>query len=498
LRKTNLRVGMSSQTVVLITLIFYKLVLLGIGFWASKRVVSESDFFIAGKGSSQEGGVQGSGLGPWVAGLSYAASTSSAWVLLGYTGFVFSVGFKALWLIPGIFGGYGITWLVLGPRLNAETAERGHITMVDFLIADVGQKWRGRIAALAAVLIIFCFVFYVAAQFQAAGNAFSATFGLGLVESVILGAVIIVAYCLMGGFWAASITDTLQALVMVGACLLVPFVTIATAGGLGPIMETLHANEAPSYFQMSGGVVGLAAIGGALGLLGTGLGAAGQPQLLNRIMAVKDQKARLLGAAITIGWGTLIYIGVTLLALAARALLPEIPPEQVFFAAAEAYLPPILAGIVLAAILSAVMSTVDSLLLAAASAISHDLGAARFMPSTLKEGRELLAGRLAMIAVAVMSVILTLSMPDSIFERVLFSWVALGAAFGPTALARCFGWRVSGLYVFLAIFSGFAIAVIGSGMDGTAANLSEKWLSWIVGFGVLCIGKMKEAKGASR
>jgi len=477
---------MSSQTVVLITLVFYKFVLLGIGFWASRRIVSESDFFIAGKG---EAGGAGDGLGPWVAGLSYAASTSSAWVLLGYTGFVFTVGFKALWLIPGIFGGYALTWLVMGPRLNTETAERGHITVVDFLIADVSQKWRGRIAALAAVLIIFCFVFYVAAQFQAAGNAFSSTFGLGLVESVILGAVIIVAYCLMGGFWAASITDTLQALVMVGACILVPIVTIAAAGGIGPIMETLHANEAPAYFKMSGGAIGLAAIGGALGLLGTGLGAAGQPQLLNRIMAVKDRKARLLGAAITIGWGTLIYIGVTFLALAARALLPETPSEQIFFATAEAYLPPILAGIVLAAILSAVMSTVDSLLLAAASAVSHDLGAAKLMP-----GKELLAGRLAMIAVAVLSVILTLSMPDSIFDRVLFSWVALGAAFGPTVLSRCFGWRVSGLYVFLAIFSGFAIAVFASGMPGATADLAEKWLSWIVGFGILFVGKMRLSK----
>lgn len=478
---------MSSQTVVLITLVFYKIVLLGIGFWASKRVVSESDFFIAGKGA-------GGGLGPWVAGLSYAASTSSAWVLLGYTGFVFSVGFKALWLIPGIFGGYVITWLVMGPRLNAETAERGHITIVDFLITDVSKEWRGRIAALAAVLIIFCFVFYVAAQFQAAGNAFSSTFGLGLAESVILGAVIIVAYCLMGGFWAASITDTLQALVMVGACILVPIVTIAAAGGIGPIMETLHANEAPTYFQMSGGAIGIAAIGGALGLLGTGLGAAGQPQLLNRIMAVKDRNARLLGAAITIGWGTLIYIGVTLLALAARALLPDTPSEQIFFATAEAYLPPILAGIVLAAILSAVMSTVDSLLLAAASAVSHDLGAARLLPARFQKGRELLAGRLAMIVVAVLSVILTLTMPDKIFDRVLFSWVALGAAFGPTALARCFGWRVKGLNVFLAILSGFAIAVIASGTAGPIAGICEKWLSWIVGFAVLFVGKTTASK----
>lgn len=478
---------MSSQSVVLITLVIYKFVLLGIGFWASRRVHSESDFFIAGKGA-------GGGLGPWVAGLSYAASTSSAWVLLGYTGFVFTVGFKALWLIPGIFGGYILTWLVMGPRLNAETAKRGHITLVDFLIADVGKVWRGRIASLAAVLIVFCFVFYVAAQFQAAGNAFASTFGLGVIESVMIGAVIIVAYCLMGGFWAASITDSLQALVMVAACVLVPTVTIMAAGGTGAVLDILRANEAPSYFQMSGGAVGIAAIGGALGLLGTGLGAAGQPQLLNRIMAAKDRKARLLGAAITIGWGTLVFIGVTWLALAARALMPDTPSEQIFFAAAEAYLPPILAGIVLAALLSAVMSTVDSLLLAAASAISHDLGTARFMPKQIKKGRELLAGRLAMVGVAAVSVALTLVVPDKIFDRVLFSWVALGAALGPTALARCFGWRVSGAYVFFAMICGFGIAVIASGLQGQAADTAEKWLSWVVGFIILFLGKKSQAQ----
>jgi len=492
---------MSSQSVVLITLVIYKIVLLGIGFWASRRVHSESDFFIAGKGGAGSGqtagqnGGQTAGLGPWVAGLSYAASTSSAWVLLGYTGFVFTVGLKALWLIPGIFGGYVLTWLVMGPRLNAETAERGHITLVDFLVADIGKVWRGRIAALAALLIIFCFVFYVAAQFQAAGNAFSSSFGLGVTKSVIIGAVVIVAYCLMGGFWAASITDSLQALVMVGACILVPVVTIMAAGGMGAVLDILHVQEAPAYFQLSGGALGgafgIAAIGGALGLLGTGLGAAGQPQLLTRILAANDRKARLLGAAITIGGGTVVFVGVTWLALAARALLPGTEPEQIFFATAEAYLPPILAGIVLAALLSAVMSTVDSLLLAAASAISHDLGMARLIPKSIKKGRKLLAGRLAMVGVAIVSVALTLVVPDTIFDRVLFSWVALGAALGPTALVRCFGWRVSGPYVFFAILCGFGIAVIGSGLGGISADIGEKWVSWGVGLALLWFGKKR-------
>jgi len=119
---------MQGNSIIIATLVAYKILLLGIGFWASRRVDSEGDFFLAGQS-----------LGPWTAGLSYAASTSSAWVLLGFTGMVFTQGLVALWLVPGIFGGYMMTWLVMGPRLNADTRERGHITVIDFLVADAAS-----------------------------------------------------------------------------------------------------------------------------------------------------------------------------------------------------------------------------------------------------------------------------------------------------------------------------------------------------------------------
>ena len=157
---------MQTTTIVLWTLIFYKALLLGVGFWASRRVKTESDFFLAGQG-----------LGAWTAGLSYAASTSSAWVLLGFTGIVYSKGLVGLWLIPGIFGGYILTWLVIGPRLNAETAERGYLTIVDFITSDVAAQWRRRIGIICAAMILFCFVFYISSQFQAAGNALTEVFG---------------------------------------------------------------------------------------------------------------------------------------------------------------------------------------------------------------------------------------------------------------------------------------------------------------------------------
>ncbi len=468
---------MSETTIVLITLIAYKLVLLGVGFWASKRVSDESDFFLASGG-------EGGGLGAWTAGLSYAASTSSAWVLLGFTGMVFTQGAVGLWLVPGIFGGYLLTWLVMGPKLNAETAAKGHITIVDFITEGMSGSLKRATGLLCAVLILFCFVFYISSQFQAAGNALDEVFGLGMAEAVILGAVVIVAYCLLGGFWAASMTDALQAGVMMLACILVPVATVMAAGGVGPVIETLHAREHHDYFSFTKGAAGMAGVGVAMGLFGTGLGALGQPQLLNRIMAVRTARARKQAAAITIGWGVIIYSGLICLAFAGRALQVDTGGESLFFAAAQAYLPSVLAGVVIAAVLSAVMSTVDSLLLAAASAVSHDSGVTYSNPK-----QALLFGRLAMVGVAVIAVFLTLFLPQEIFSRVLFSWVALGAAFGPVVLVSCLGIRVRDVFKFAAILVGFAVAVTAYGIDGTLADVVEKWGSWAVGLVILFAGR---------
>lgn len=464
---------MQTTIIVLLTLIFYKALLLGIGFWASSRVKTENDFFLAGQG-----------LGAWTAGLSYAASTSSAWVLLGFTGIVYSKGLIGLWLIPGIFSGYILTWFIMGPRLNAETAERGYLTVIDFITSDVAKDWQRRIGLVCAAMILFCFVFYISSQFQAAGNALTEVFGLGATKSILIGAAVILIYCLMGGFLAASITDALQALVMMLACILVPLFAVQAAGGMGEVMAILKAQEPASFFSLTGEAVGIAGIGAAMGLLGTGLGALGQPQLLNRIMAVKSPSERRKGAAITIGWGVVIYSGLVCLALAGRATGIETGQEGLFFAAAKAYLPAVLAGIVTAAVLSAVMSTVDSLLLAAASAVSHDVGVTYRDPKTA-----LLAGRMAMVGVAIIAVLMTLYLPKDIFSRVLFSWVALGAAFGPTILTKCLGWRVKGGFVFAAILAGFFTAVIFANIDGALADVIEKWVSWGIGLVILLLGR---------
>ena len=254
---------------------------------------------------------------------------------------------------------------------------------------------------------------------------------------------------------------------------------------MGEVMAVLKTQEPASFFSLTGEAVGIAGIGVAMGLLGTGLGALGQPQLLNRIMAVKSPAERRKAAAITIGWGIIIYSGLVCLAFAGRAVGVETGQEGLFFAAAKAYLPAVLAGIVTAAVLSAVMSTVDSLLLAAASAVSHDIGVSYKDPQMA-----LLFGRLAMVGVALIAVLMTLYLPKDIFSRVLFSWVALGAAFGPTILTKCLGWRVKGAFILAAILASFFTAVIFANIAGPLADVIEKWASWILGLAILFAGRV--------
>jgi sodium/proline symporter len=446
-------------------LIAYKLVLIGIGLWASKRIHNETDFLLGGRN-----------LGAWVAGLSYAASTSSAWVLLGFTGFVFSQGVVALWMLPGIWGGYVAVWVWLGPRLRSEASDNEWLTPTDFMCARIEGKWRGRIAALAATLILFCFIFYIAAQFDAAAAAFVSHFSMNKTSSLLLGAGIILVYCLLGGFWAASVTDTLQAALMLAAAILVPAVALWHAGGPAEIFATLSDANSAAYTDWQGGMPGYLFIGFVLGVWGIGLAALGQPQLLARLMAVRGERERRQGFIISISWAVLIFTGMAVLAFAARSLLiqPD-ESEQIFYIMAGRYLPPVLAGIVIAAILSAVMSTVDSLLLAASASVSHDLQLAR------RTGLDSMwLSRVVMTTIVAAAVLLALLLPDTIFNRVLFAWSALGAAFGPLLVMRVLNYEPAASARFWSIASGFTITVVFYTLGTIESDTSSTALDYLV------------------
>ena len=211
-------------------LVAYQALLIGIGLWARNRSASHDDFLIGGRR-----------MGALVASLSYAAGASSAWSILGVTGIAYTQGISAVWLLPGTITGHIVAWFFIAPRLRRLAAERRYVTLTDFLVEGLEARQRRAAIAVSSVAILFCFSFYVAAQFQGAGTTLAASFDISATAAIVIGAAIILVYTCLGGFWAVSITDSLQAVVMFVAALILPIAVLVELGGFAPILAALDS-----------------------------------------------------------------------------------------------------------------------------------------------------------------------------------------------------------------------------------------------------------------
>ena len=454
---------MEGTTAVFLTLVVYNALLIGVGLWASRLNANVEDFYLAGRG-----------LGAWVAAISASASSSSAWTLLGVSGAAYAWGWPALWLFPATVGGFLLNWYWVAPRLQALAGEEGAVTLSSVLAPAALGAARNRILRIAGLIIVFSFVFYVASQFEAAGKAFESVFGLAKEPSILIGAGIVLAYTLLGGFWAVSVTDTLQGFLMFAAALALPVVALVAVGGPGELAGGLAA-QAGSGSPLAGlGAVSMVLF--VLGILGIGIGYPGQPHVVNRFMALRDEQSLRHGRLIAVGWAVLVYAGMLLLGLCARVLFAELgDSEQVLFHAAAELLPAVVAGIMLAAVLSAIMSTADSQLLVAASAISHDWSLAGG-----GRGATLGRSRLTVVAVLVAATILALAWRADVFSRVLFAWAALGSAFGPILIVRLVGRALSAGGTLAAMLSGFSLTVVLSWLPDAPGDVAERVLPFVL------------------
>jgi sodium/proline symporter len=466
---------MSRAETILYTLVAYKLLLVAIGLWATRRTRDTDDFFLGGRR-----------LGGWVAAISASASSSSAWTLVAVSGMAYLWGWPALWLFPATLSGFLVNWLWVAPRLMRMSRASGALTLTEFLAGpDAERGWPRRIVVFASGVVLFSFTFYIAAQFQAAGNAFASAFDLDMRSAVTIGAAVVLAYTLLGGFWAVSVTDTLQGLVMALTALVLPIAAVLAAGGPGAVLDALAA-QGPG----EGGppTAGIAAVGFVFGTLGIGLGYPGQPHVVNRFMALRDARALRDAQVIALSWAVIIYAGMLTVGLAARALYGGLlADEQVLFEVTSRLFAPVVAGVMIAAVLSAIMSTADSQLLVAASSVSHDLPRA---------GRGSLAtSRLVVALISVLAVIVAVLLPQSIFSRVLFAWTALGAAFGPPLLVKLAGFDIPPVQVFAAMVTGFFGTVFFYWMP----NMPGDWLERLVPFAAsfaICVAAARPARQA--
>lgn len=467
---------MDRTTVVAITLVAYQVALVAIGFWASGRTRDEEDFFLGGRR-----------LGPLVTAISYSSSASSAWTLLGVSGAAYVFGLPVVWIAGGSITGMLVAWFWIGPRLLSQTHRERQLTVTEFLAGDSAGAARGRIVLIASIIVTVSFTFYVAAQFQGAGNAFSSSFGMSMSSSILLGAGVILLYTLLGGFWAVCVTDTLQGLLMALTALVMPVGAVLAAGGWGAFVEALQATGTPAQLSLSGETVGLVLAGMVLGGLSIGFGTYGQPHLLVRFMALRDQRALRIARIVTIAWYAVVFTGMCLVGLAGHVLgLGAANPENVFFSLSDGLFSPVLGGILLAAVLSAIMSTADSQLLVAASSVAHDLGL-----GTRSGLSRLWVSRLSVAAVVLLAILVALYLPERIFSRVLFAWSALGAAFGPIVFFRLAGVRLRDGAVLAAMLTGFGLSVVLYLLPDTPGDVAERLLPFLVALAVLYLGREK-------
>lgn len=458
---------MADTTVLLTTLVLYNLLLIGIGFWAQSRTRDEEDFFLGGRK-----------LGALVAAVSYSSSASSAWTLLGVSGMAFVIGLPVIWIAGGSITGMLIAWFWIAPRISAYTRKHGHITLTDLLAHGSDGTPRRRITITASLIILLSFTFYVAAQFQATGNLFSSSFDFSMTGSILIGASIILVYTLLGGFWAVSVTDTVQGLLMAATALLLPLAALAEAGGWGGFIDSLKAVSSPAQLSWTGTNAALYGAGVIVGSLAISLGTYGQPHLLVRFMALRDERALHFGRMITIAWYLLVFSGMCLLGLLGHVLVQQIDnPENIFFVLANDLFSPVVAGILLAGVLSAIMSTADSQLLVSASAVARDFR----VPGLNQPVRSsLLVSRLAIVLVVVLSVLVALYMPEKIFNRVLFAWSALGAAFGPVVILRLAGVVLKPSGVLASMLTGFGLSIVFYLLPNAPGDVAERMIPFVL------------------
>jgi sodium/proline symporter len=413
----------------LIAIIVYMALMLFIGWYAYRRTANLTDYMLGGRS-----------LGPAVTALSAGAADMSGWLLMGLPGVIYTSGLVEGWMAIGLTIGAYLNWLIVAPRLRTYTqVSSNSITIPSYLDSRLKDNSKILRIASGAIILIF-FTFYVSSGMVAGGVFFESSFDLDYHTGLIIVTLVVVAYTLFGGFLAVSYTDFIQGLIMFFALLLVPIAGIFLTGGFSKTAETIREVDPNMLSFVSG-----ASAAGVISALAWGLGYFGQPHIIVRFMAIKSVKETKQARRIGIGWMLLSLIGAGATALIGIAYFRQNPgasltdSEAVFIDLGQIIFHPFIAGIMLAAILAAVMSTISSQLIVTSSALVEDLYKA-VIKSDASDKRYVFLGRMSVLAVSIISLLLAWAKNDTILKLVSFAWAGFGASFGPIILLTLY-WR---------------------------------------------------------
>lgn len=442
---------------ILIAMVIYMAVVIGIGVIYAKRANKNSEEYFLG----------GRSLGPWVTAMSAEASDMSGWLLMGLPGVAYWCGLAdAAWTAIGLAVGTYINWLIVSKRLRRYSVRANNsITLPDFF-SNRFRESKKTIMFIASAFILIFFTVYASSCFVTCGKLFSSLFGAPYVTMMLVGAIFVLIYTLLGGFLAESVSDFMQAIVMIIALAVIVIIGTVKAGGLGAVID--NAREIPGFLEFFGLATptlnadgqqlveaGKPVFGGVTpygilticSMMAWGLGYFGMPQVLLRFMAIRKEEElkrsrRIATVWVVISLTVAVFIGIVGRQLFPVAHLTKSSAESIFITLATNSLPAILAGFVMAGILAATISSSDSYLLIAASAFSKNIFQGIFKKNATDK-QVMTISRITLLILALIGIVIALDEKSVIFQIVSFAWAGFGATFGPLMLFSLFWKRIN-------------------------------------------------------
>ena len=438
----------------------YLLAMLGLGAAAYRYTSNLKDYILGGR---QLGGA--------VAALSAGASDMSGWLMLGLPGAIYASGLNQIWIAVGLVAGALLNWRFVARRLRRYTELAGDaLTMPDYFENRFEDRSRLLRIASAVVILVF-FTIYTSAGLVSGAILFEQVFALDYHVALVIGAASILSYTALGGFLGVCWTDTVQGIMMFLALLIVPAIAISTMGG----WEATLASAAPVAPRGVFDAFHDTTVIGAVSLMAWGLGYFGQPHILARFMALRDARDMPEAQMIGMTWMVLALYGAVATGLAGIGYFAAAPlenPETVFLALSQALFTPWVAGVLLAAVLAAIMSTVSSQLLVSSSVIAEDFWKRLLRPQA--EAKELLrVGRLSVVAISVVAFLLALDRESSVLSLVAYAWAGFGAAFGPVVLLSLFWVRMTRNGALAGMLVGAVTVIVWKQLSGGLFDVYE-------------------------
>ena len=482
-------------TGVWISLILYFLLMLAIGVYAWRKSTSSSEEYMLG----------GRNLPPAVAALSAGASDMSGWLLLGLPGALYAAGLVESWIGIGLFVGALVNWIVVAPRLREQTERYDNSLTIPGFLANRFPTQALTLRVISAVVIVVFFAVYTASGLVGGGKLFQSAFGGNYQAGVWLTLGVVLAYTVIGGFLAVSLTDFVQGCIMMLALIIMPLVVLMGPGGGGfdQARETL-AGVDPEFLALTRGLT----VVGFLSAVTWGLGYFGQPHIIVRFMAVRSVREVPTARNIGMGWMAISLLGAVGLGIFGRAYvvrngLTVEDPETIFILLADLLFHPLVTGFLFAALLAAIMSTVSSQLLVSSSSLTEDFYRL-FFDRDADEKMLVMVGRIAVLAVGIVAAFIARDPNSSVLSLVSNAWAGFGAAFGPLIILSLTWSRMTGLGAVAGLVVGAVTVMIWIWAGLNSSFLGGPGVYEIIpgfllaGLAIIGVSLMTEARGEFR